>query len=164
MGLQLLNSLSVMRSEFKSQSYSLPDDFVKVPLSSILSGKGVSINMSTINQQRSGYVHRAIDIVAPVGTSVLSPGTGVVSEVKPNNGAAGNMLILNFPVSKITITLMHLNTILVKKQAAIELGQLIATSGNTGRSTGPHLHIQATHDGVRIDPLLVFELDLKQTA
>lgn len=165
------NYENLKNQEIAVDPYSVPsfDDVPKVPLSLLFLGKykeSAAVNESTINQVRKKngggtYMHKAIDVVCKVGTEIFSPGTGIVSEVKPNNGGAGNALYLYFPESRITIAFFHLSGFNVKAKQSVATGDLIALSGNTGHSTGPHLHIEAKRDGVKLDPLSLFQLDIK---
>src|SRR5690606_32827006 len=85
--------------------------------------------------------HDGIDIPAPSGTPVVAVDHGVV--VYSGNGIRGygNMVVLNHGENVFTVYAHHKKN-LVKKGERVKRGQTIAQVGNTGRSTGPHLHFE----------------------
>ena len=95
-------------------------------------------------------LHQGLDFPAPIGTTVLSAAGGVVvtQEVQPNYGFVievdhGNEVLTRYA---------HLSRSFVKKGDLIKRGQKMAEVGNTGRSTGPHLHFEVLVRGVAQDP------------
>ena len=72
--------------------------------------------------------------------------------VTTNGGGYGRMLEVDHGFG-ITTVYGHLNSIRVKKGQAVERGDVIATVGNTGQSTGPHLHFELRADGYPVNPL-----------
>lgn len=87
--------------------------------------------------------HTGIDIHGDTGTNILAADSGVVW-FSGRGGSQGNYLIL-YHGSFWTLYL-HNNENLVKEGDAVEQGDVIATLGSTGRSTGPHLHFEVRHD------------------
>ena len=96
------------------------------------------------------YFHRAVDIAAPAGTSVFATGGARVLE-EGFKEAWGNYVILSHGSSFVT-RFTHLKEIRVKKDQLVEQGQVIATVGSTGRSTGSHLHYEVWKDGEHVNP------------
>ncbi|MCP3732007.1 peptidoglycan DD-metalloendopeptidase family protein [Sphingomonas sp. MG17] len=94
--------------------------------------------------------HKGIDIAVPVGTGVRAGADGVVVSVG-NMGKLGKAVIVDYG-DKVIATYGHLSEILVAKGQTVSAGDTIARSGNTGNSTGPHLHYGVTKDGRPIDP------------
>lgn len=82
--------------------------------------------------------HGGIDIAMPVGTAVMAPADGVV-EVAGVRGRGGKTLIIRHADGS-TTGFAHLDNIGVKLGDTVTQGQQVAASGNTGNSTGPHLH------------------------
>lgn len=82
--------------------------------------------------------HNGIDIAGPIGAPIVSPADGEVVETYETE-FGGLTLIINLD-NGMQSRMCHLNKILVKKHQSVKEGQLIAECGNTGRSTGPHLH------------------------
>lgn len=99
---------------------------------------------------RRASFHSGLDISADRNTPVNATADGVV-EFTGYDRAPGNHIIINHS-SGLKTHFMHLNEILVNEGASVKKGEQIALSGNTGRSTGPHLHYEIIKDGVSIDP------------
>ncbi|MDF7680895.1 murein DD-endopeptidase MepM [Enterobacteriaceae bacterium ESL0689] len=95
--------------------------------------------------------HRGVDFSMPPGTPVLAVGDGEVVVAK-RSGAAGNYIALRHGRSY-TTRYMHLNQLLVKPGQKVKRGDRIALSGNTGRSTGPHLHYEVWINQQAVNPL-----------
>lgn len=95
--------------------------------------------------------HNGIDIAAPIGTSVVAPLNGEVLSVYENS-AGGKQLIIQHP-NGYRSGYAHLNRILVRVGEEVMRGEVIAEVGNTGTSTGPHLHFTLTNSaGTKVDP------------
>ena len=89
---------------------------------------------------RWGGYHHGNDYGAPVGSAVVAAASGVVERVRTGwSGGYGNCIVVRHPNGTNTVY-AHLSKILVKTGQTVKQGQVIAESGNTGRSTGPHLH------------------------
>ncbi|MEZ8096898.1 murein DD-endopeptidase MepM [Photobacterium swingsii] len=84
--------------------------------------------------------HNGTDFAVPIGTSVLAAGDGVVVK-SSKHPLAGNYIVIKHGREYMT-RYLHLNKRLVKVGDKVTMGQRIAQSGNTGRSTGPHLHYE----------------------
>lgn len=95
--------------------------------------------------------HRGVDFAMPVGTPVLAVGDGEVVIAK-RSGAAGNYVVIRHG-RQYTTRFMHLKKILVKSGQKVKRGDRIALSGNTGRSTGPHLHYEFWLNNQAVNPL-----------
>ena len=96
--------------------------------------------------------HGGIDLAVPVKTPVYATAEGKVT-FAGNANKAGIMVTIdhqNGMVSKY----MHLNSYRVSPGEIVKQGDLIAYSGNTGNSTGPHLHFQMELNGTKVDPLI----------
>ncbi|MEU4804511.1 M23 family metallopeptidase [Actinosynnema sp. NPDC023587] len=101
---------------------------------------------------RWGTTHFGVDIANSIGTPILSALDGVVVEAGP---ASGFGLWVRVQHSDGTITVYgHVNEILVNQGQQVSAGQQIATMGNRGQSTGPHLHFEVWVGGSqKIDPI-----------
>ena len=98
--------------------------------------------------------HYGTDIGCPEGSAVIAPADGMVQSA----GFApepGNYVYITIKKDDMvfTVQLMHLASIKVSNGQTVTAGQTVATSGNTGKSTGPHLHIGILCNGSYIDPL-----------
>jgi len=94
--------------------------------------------------------HSGLDIPKPVGTSVYATADGVVESAGIFNGN-GQTVVLDHGQG-ITTRYMHLSKIQIKNGDRVRKGEQIAESGNTGRTTSPHLHYEVRINGVPIDP------------
>jgi|GEM_PF-2320886 len=95
--------------------------------------------------------HRAIDIPAPMGTPIVAVTSGVVTKNFLGE-SYGNLIEINHGHG-IIARYAHNAENLVKVGDFVEKGDLIATVGSTGRSTGPHLHFELHINGLILDPL-----------
>lgn len=96
-------------------------------------------------------LHPGIDLAVPEGSDVRASGGGVVEAVG-NDSSYGTFVLLRHPSGYETMY-GHLSRVLVGRGDDVKAGQVIALSGNTGRSTAPHLHFEIRHNGRSIDPL-----------
>ncbi len=95
--------------------------------------------------------HRGVDFGMPVGTPIYATGDGVVTRVK-NHPYAGKYIEIQHEGRYLT-RYMHLSRITVKRGEKVKRGERIALSGNTGRSTGPHLHYEIHIKGRAVNPI-----------
>lgn len=95
--------------------------------------------------------HNGLDIVQEPGSPVYVTANGKVVFAKKSPGF-GNLVIVDHGYS-ITTAYGHLGRLLVKKGQTVERGQKIGEVGNTGRSTGPHLHYEVTVNKKAVDPV-----------
>jgi murein DD-endopeptidase MepM/ murein hydrolase activator NlpD len=96
--------------------------------------------------------HRGIDIAAITGTPIKAPANGKVIN-EGNYLLLGKAVFIDHGQNLITVY-CHLNKILVKTNQWVKRGQIIGHVGNTGRSTGSHLHWGVSLNGTRVNPLL----------
>src|SRR5688500_6755806 len=95
--------------------------------------------------------HPGIDVAVPEGTEIRAAGAGSVVEVGESE-EYGKFLRLSHADGYETLY-AHASRILVAKGRSVDVGTAIALSGNTGRSTAPHLHFEVRREGATIDPL-----------
>lgn len=95
-------------------------------------------------------LHTGTDFAAVVGTQVKSAITGTVIEVKESNVSLGNHVKVKN--ADIVTTYAHCSEIKVKEGDKVSQGDVIALSGNTGKSSGPHLHFEVLKDGRYVNP------------
>lgn len=98
--------------------------------------------------------HRAIDWATPTGTAIWASSGGTVSVAGWQSGY-GYVVYINHPDGNQT-RYGHLSKILVSSGQKVKQGQKIALSGNTGRSTGPHLHFELRVNGTPVNPYNYF--------
>ena len=109
---------------------------------------GFGFRPDPITHQTS--LHEGIDFVAVVGTSILVTAPGVVSRAE-YMGAYGNMVDV-LHANGFTTRYAHMQSIEVKLGDVLVRQQKVGTLGNTGRSTGPHLHYEVIYNGVAMHP------------
>ena len=97
-----------------------------------------------------GEKHTGIDFAVKEGTAVSATASGTVSFAGWDE-YLGNLVVIDHGNGYLT-SYGHNREILVKKEDKITRGEIIALSGNTGRSTAPHLHYEIMKDGVPVDP------------
>ncbi|EIF00545.1 M23 family metallopeptidase [Saccharomonospora glauca] len=100
---------------------------------------------------RWGTTHYGVDIANSIGTPIYSAMSGTVISSGPASGF-GLWVRVQHDNGLITVY-GHINESLVSVGQRVEAGQQIATIGNRGQSTGPHLHFEIHENGVKIDPL-----------
>lgn len=111
-------------------------------------------------------MHHGIDIVMPIGSPVYATGNGIVKDAGRNAGY-GNYIEIEHPSTGYTTLYAHLSEIGsgIRAGATVERGQKIGLSGNTGRSTGPHLHYEVRDtDGRTLNPVYFFAPSMTPTA
>jgi murein DD-endopeptidase MepM/ murein hydrolase activator NlpD len=101
---------------------------------------------------RSGQRHDGIDLSAPEGTVIGAAAAGAVIFAGEQNGY-GSIVILRHDGGLVTLY-AHCSALLVEEGAAVKAGQPIARVGQTGRSTGPHLHFEVREGTRPRNPLL----------
>jgi len=94
--------------------------------------------------------HKGIDIANHIGTKIISPASGLVTYVG-KRGGYGKMITIDHGHGMLT-HFGHLKKALVGEGDIVKRGDVIALMGNTGRSTGPHLHYEVRLNGVPVNP------------
>ena len=100
--------------------------------------------------QRWGRMHRGIDIAAKVGTPIKAADGGTVT-YSGNRGSYGKLVEINHGNGYVT-RYGHCSKIHVNNGQKVSKGQIVALVGNTGRTTGPHLHFEVIKNGVHQNP------------
>jgi murein DD-endopeptidase MepM/ murein hydrolase activator NlpD len=105
--------------------------------------------------------HDGVDVALPVGTTLFSPFAGRVSRISASENG-GLSLTINHPGGRST-TYRHLQASLLKEGQVLSAGQAIAKSGESGRVTGAHLHLEARNNGHLVDPMDLIGQVLKKS-
>jgi murein DD-endopeptidase MepM/ murein hydrolase activator NlpD len=98
-----------------------------------------------------GEEHVGIDIAVPVGSYVRTTQGGVVLET--GDDAAYGLYVKVMHDAGISSLYAHNSWLFVSAGDSVEIGEVIALSGNSGRSTAPHLHVEIEREGLAVDPL-----------
>lgn len=151
-GISLGPSQQIFYLNYVEDNFHMPLDFNQ---------KGVYLT-GYFKEPRGTHQHQGFDIsTAHTNLPLYATESGKVIAVKPNNGNAGNMIAMEYnrggqPAYRVTY--MHLQNFNVQAGQTIKGGDIIGRSGNTGFSTGEHLHIEVqafdrqTGNWVRYDP------------
>lgn len=113
----------------------------------ITSGFGTRVSPFTGQKE----FHSGLDISNAPGTKIIAPANGRVS-IAAEKLYIGNLLVIDHDHGRVT-KYGHLKEILVNPGQEIKRGDVIGLIGNTGRSTGPHLHYEVLINGIPVDPL-----------
>ncbi len=116
-----------------------------LPTGRVTRSWGPAVDPFTGNQ----ITHRGIDVAAPAGTSILAPADGVVAVATENyepSAASGTVVVVRHAADTTTFY-SHLGSLEVEVGQRVAPGDVLATVGSTGKSTGPHLHFEVHYRG-----------------
>ena len=141
-------TIIIRRRRVKQRNSKKVQNWLQPVKAKITSGFGYRTDPKT---GKAGVFHNGIDLAVPVGTAIKAPMDGTVSLVN-SGGDGGNQVVIKHSNGYST-GYAHLSKQLVKKGDKVKRGNVIALSGNTGKSTGPHLHFTMTDpSGAKVDP------------
>lgn len=103
--------------------------------------------------------HQGVDYTIPEGSRVFATADGTVSSVGNRNSTSGQTVVIDHGNGYETLY-GHLSSIQVRKGQNVRRGDIIALSGDTGLSLAPHLHYEVRYNGVRVDPVHYFFMEL----
>ena len=103
--------------------------------------------------------HTGLDFTAPIGTPAMATADGEVLVAGPSSGGYGNQIEIDHGYGFVS-KFAHLSEIKVSVGQKVKRGDIIALTGNTGLSSGPHLHYEIIKNGTKIDPVDYFYQDL----
>lgn len=105
----------------------------------------------------AGRGHQGIDMLAPQGTPIYAAASGVVKVSQDGFGAYGNAVTIDHVIGGQRVSTLYAHIMNGGRQVVpgqyVEVGQLIALVGSTGRSTANHLHFEVFVNGSHVDPL-----------
>lgn len=136
----------------KQLAYLMAKPSIKPVTATISAGFGYRKNPFT---SRGSEFHKGVDFAASYGTTVSATGDGIVSFAGWNAGY-GRMVIISHGYGLSTLY-AHNSKLLVKQGDKVKKGQAIAKVGNTGRSTGTHLHYEVKLNGKNVNPANYFD-------
>jgi len=111
-------------------------------------GSGFGFRIDPITSRSA--LHTGLDFPAETGTAIMAAAGGMVVNVEVHAGY-GNLVEIDHGNGLVT-RYAHASKVMVKQGDLVKRGQLVAQVGNTGRSTGPHLHFEVLVDGVPQNP------------
>lgn len=124
-------------------------------LTRVASGYGMRIHPI----YKTYKMHTGMDFTAPVGTDIYSTGSGTVVEVEYGSGGYGKHVIVDHGFGYQTLY-GHMYKVNVKRGQKVLRGEVLGSVGNTGTSTGPHLHYEVIKNGIKINPVNYYFNDL----
>lgn len=104
-------------------------------------------------------MHTGMDFTALTGTNVHATGDGVVETLETSGWGYGRCIVINHGYGYKT-RYAHLSAFKVKRGQKVKRGELIGLVGNTGKSTGPHLHYEVEKGGKKVNPIHYYHSDL----
>ena len=153
----LIGSISTQFKAMGEELLSIPSI---VPVKDFSIGQtGASIGEKINPFYKTVVIHDGIDLLAAVGTEVLSSASGVVEMVTRMGKQRGNIIVINHGNGYVT-KYMHMGNILVRRGERVEKGEVIGRIGISGISLAPHLHYEIEFNGKRQDPVNYFFSDL----
>ncbi len=103
--------------------------------------------------------HQGVDYAIPEGTRIFATADGIVKEIKGKNSTSGITVVIDHR-NGYTTSYSHLQSVKVKRGRKVQRGDIIALSGNSGLSLAPHLHYEVRYNGVRVNPIHYFFMEL----
>ncbi|MBQ0078185.1 MAG: M23 family metallopeptidase [Bacteroidales bacterium] len=104
--------------------------------------------------------HNGIDLATTKGNPVYATGNGVVERVRIQYTGYGKEILIDHGFGYKT-RYAHLNNIYVQKGQSVQRGEQIGEVGNTGKSTGPHLHYEVLYKGKPVNPMPYMDLSMR---
>jgi murein DD-endopeptidase MepM/ murein hydrolase activator NlpD len=108
---------------------------------------------------KTAKMHTGMDFTAPVGTEIYATGNGIVGRVEHNGRGYGNNVIISHGFGYQTLY-GHMSRMVVRPGQRVNRGDLIGYVGNSGTSTGPHLHYEVLRGGKPVNPVNFYYNDL----
>ena len=136
---------------FNSDGKSATKALMKTPINGARLSSGFGMRKHPI----LGYnkKHQGVDFAAPTGTPIMAAGTGHIEFVGNNGGAGKYIRIKHLNGYKTSYSHLSKYASGIQKNVKVHQGQVIGYVGNTGLSTGPHLHYEVIFNGKRINPM-----------
>ncbi len=147
----------------RTQANALSDRISHIPAIQPISSKYLKVMASGYGYRTDPHYgtskfHEGMDYSAEIGTPVYATGKGTVVRAGWQSGY-GNLIEIDHGYNYVT-RYAHLNKILVTKGQKVKRGDLIGELGNTGKSTGPHLHYEVRYRGIPQNPVNYYFMDL----
>lgn len=105
------------------------------------------------------HLHSGMDFSAPIGTPIYATGDGIVESADNLAQGYGNHVVINHNFGYKTLY-GHMSRYAVRRGQKVKRGDVIGYVGNTGMSTGPHLHYEVIKNDVKINPINFYYNDL----
>ncbi|EAR57157.1 hypothetical ToxR-activated protein TagE [Photobacterium sp. SKA34] len=156
LNLQERVNTAAIDSAMKATLFQLIPNGKPTPNVQLTSGFGTRVHPITKQRKR----HDGLDFAAKRGTPIYAPADAVIEKVNKSQRGYGNQLILNHAMGFVS-TYSHMSKFNVKAGQFVNKGQLIGWTGNSGLSTGPHLHYEIHFLGKPLNPRPFVDWDIK---
>ena len=103
--------------------------------------------------------HQGVDYTIPEGSRVFATADGIVHSVSGRNSTYGQSIVIDH-FNGYQTQYSHLSDAKVRRGQRVRRGDIIALSGNSGLSLAPHLHYEVRYNGMRVDPIHYFFMEL----
>ncbi|PSV52692.1 M23 family metallopeptidase [Photobacterium sp. GB-1] len=154
--LQKRVNTAAINSAVKATLFQLIPNGEPTPNVQLTSGFGTRVHPITKQRKR----HDGLDFAAKSGTPIYAPADAVIEKAKSSKHGYGNQLILNHAMGFVS-TYSHMSKFNVKAGQFVNKGELIGWTGNSGLSTGPHLHYEIHFLGKPLNPRPFVNWDIK---
>ncbi|MBP3290047.1 MAG: M23 family metallopeptidase [Alistipes sp.] len=143
--------------EMGKKSHNIPSiqPVINKQLTLLTAGYGTILNPF----YRTLKSHQGVDYTVAEGSSIFATADGKVKEISDKNSTLGKTVVIDHGNGYQT-SYSHLLSVLVRKGQTVQRGDIIALSGNSGLSLAPHLHYEVRYNGIRIDPIHYFFMEL----
>ncbi|MEO0585034.1 MAG: M23 family metallopeptidase [Bacteroidota bacterium] len=161
---RLTNKISIQNKSYATlyqELQSKAEELRHIPAIKPVPGQiisGFGMRMHPIHKIRR--MHWGLDMQASRGTPIYAAGDGTVRLASVSRGGYGKQVEIDHGGYGYVTKYAHLSKIMVKRGQKVKRGDIIAYSGNTGLSKGPHLHYEIIRDNRKIDPIDYFYGDL----
>lgn len=157
----------IYRVCWNSQSVNPYGNSVKIPATKDIDVSGYVSPLDKVRvsspygwRPKFGRMHRGVDMSLRIGDTIRAAFDGKVRVVRYEANGYGNYVVLRHDNGLETVY-GHMSRQLVKPNQVIKAGDPIGLGGNTGRSTGPHLHFETRYMGLTINPAHIIDLEHK---
>lgn len=166
------NMLSAITEAYSSHSYYTSGswsrdneivypDAIAPPVTGIPFDRPVRITSPFGYRQEYGRLHYGIDIAVCIGDTIRLSLPGTIRQIGTDPHGYGHYIIVEHE-NGLETRYAHLSQILATVGEQKQKGDPIALSGNSGRSTGPHLHFETRYKGIPLNPLNVFDFTFQE--
>lgn len=146
---------------------SLKDRFDNIPAIQPVINKELTLLTASYGMRihpfyKSLAAHQGVDYTVSEGSRVFATADGRIKEIITKRTSSGNTVVIDHGNGYETVY-SHLGKIYARRGDRVRRGDIIAQSGNTGLSLAPHLHYEIRHNGMRVDPIHYFFMELTPT-
>lgn len=145
---KVMDGIDLLQTEVEKVVLQDPKEFIYPIDSRVISGFG----MRTHPVLQVKKMHSGIDFLAKMGTPIRAVADGKISLINEQKGGYGIQVEVSHWESGFVSKSAHLSEVKVKMGQDVKQGDIIALSGNSGKSKAPHLHFELKKDGKRLDP------------